>query len=113
MLCTQIISEYERQTELLERIVQDLEKLNACAAWKEHRNFLGENSSQQTRETNSDISKRLLSVEETAKYLGLARQTLYNRTSRKSKKPFPVKPKRIGGTVKFDRQELEAYIASL
>jgi predicted DNA-binding transcriptional regulator AlpA len=113
MLCTQIISEYERQTELLERIVQELEKLNAGAAWKEQKNFSGENSCLQTKEKSSDISKRLLSVEETAEYLGLARQTLYNRTSRKSKKPFPVKPKRLGGAVKFDRQELEAYIASL
>jgi predicted DNA-binding transcriptional regulator AlpA len=113
MLCTQIISEYERQTELLERIVQELEKLNACTTRKEQENFPGENSSLQTRERSLDISKRLLSVEETAEYLGMGRQTLYNRTSRKSKNPFPVKPKRMGGSVKFDRQELEAYIASL
>jgi len=57
--------------------------------------------------------KRLLSVEETAIYLGLSPRTIYNAVARKSKKPFPVKPKRIGKLVKFDIRDLEQYVESL
>ena len=59
------------------------------------------------------IEKRLLSVEETAQYLGLSPRTIYNGTHRKSKNPFPVKPKRIGKLVKFDRLDLDKFIKSL
>ena len=57
--------------------------------------------------------KRLLSVEETAQYLGLSPRTIYNQIGRKAKKPFPIKPKRVGKLVKFDLQELEKYVDSL
>ena len=57
--------------------------------------------------------RRLLSVEETAKYLGISPRTLYNRTAPKSKNPFPVKPKRIGKLIKFDINDLDHYIDSL
>jgi len=57
--------------------------------------------------------RRLLSVEETANYLGLSPRTIYNAVARKSKKPFPVKPKRIGKLVKFDIRDLEQYVESL
>lgn len=59
------------------------------------------------------ISKRLLSVEETAEYWGISPRTIYNRISRKAKNPFPVKPKRVGRLVKFDRLELDDYIDSI
>jgi len=59
------------------------------------------------------IQKRLLSVEETAVYLGLSPRTIYNGVHRKSKNPFPVKPKRIGKLVKFDRIALDNYIDSI
>ena len=59
------------------------------------------------------IEKRLLSVEETAQYLGLSPRTIYNGTHRKSKNPVPVKPKRIGKLVKFDRLDLDKFIKSL
>lgn len=59
------------------------------------------------------LTKRLLSVSETAQYLGLSPRTLYNAVARKSKNPFPVKPKRIGKLVKFDIKDLEIYIESL
>jgi len=63
---------------------------------------------------NGDFSgKRLLTVEEAAIYLGISPRSLYNGVHRKSKKPFPVKPKRIGRCVRFDRKELDAYIESL
>ena len=58
-------------------------------------------------------TKRLLSVEETASYLGLSPRTIYNQIAPKAQKKFPVKPKRIGKLVKFDRNELDAYIDSL
>ncbi|NIO18338.1 helix-turn-helix domain-containing protein [bacterium] len=58
-------------------------------------------------------TKRLLSVEEAASYLGISPRTIYNAVSRKSKRPFPVKPKRIGRLVRFDIRDLETYVESL
>jgi len=58
-------------------------------------------------------TKRLLSAEETAKYLGISVRTIYNKTGRKAKVKFPVRPKKIGKLLKFDVRELEAYIDSL
>ncbi|MGA1824118.1 MAG: helix-turn-helix transcriptional regulator [bacterium] len=57
--------------------------------------------------------KRLLSVEEAARYLGISVRTVYNQVGRKAKKKFPVKVKRIGKLVKFDIRDLDAYIESL
>ena len=57
--------------------------------------------------------KRLLSVEETAQYLGLSARTIYNAIAPKSKKPFPVKAKRVGKLVKFDIRDLEKYVDEL
>lgn len=57
--------------------------------------------------------KRLLSVEEAAKYLGLSPRTIYNAVAPKAKRPFPVKPKRVGKLVKFDIRDLERYVESL
>lgn len=57
--------------------------------------------------------RRLLSVEETAAYLGISPRTIYNKIGRKAKNKFPVKPKRIGKLVKFDLRDLDAFIESL
>jgi len=57
--------------------------------------------------------KRLLSVEEVAIYLGLSPRTIYNAIAPKSKKPFPVKPKRIGKLVRFDIRDLDRYVDTL
>ena len=62
---------------------------------------------------DSQPVKRLLSVEETARYLGLSPRTIYNQVCPKAKKPFPVKPKRVGKLVKFDIEALERYVDSL
>lgn len=62
---------------------------------------------------DKSLTKRLLSVEETAEYLGLSVRTLYNRVAPRSKRPFPVKPKRIGKLVKFDVRDLDNYIDTL
>ena len=58
------------------------------------------------------ISKRLLNVRETAAYLGISPQTIYNRVAAKTKNPFPVKPKRIGRSVRFDINDLNAFLES-
>ena len=60
-----------------------------------------------------DMGKRLLTVKEAAIYLGLSPRTIYNMIARSSKKPFPVKPKRIGKLVRFDIMDLDRYIKSL
>ena len=57
--------------------------------------------------------KRLLNVSETALYLGLSRQTIYNGIAPKSEKPFPVKPKRWGKRVLFDVRDLDRFADSL
>jgi predicted DNA-binding transcriptional regulator AlpA len=58
-------------------------------------------------------TRMLLSVEETAKRLGIAPQTVYNGISRKSKKPFPLRPKRWGRKVLFDSLDVDRFIDSL
>jgi excisionase family DNA binding protein len=57
--------------------------------------------------------KRLLSVEETAAYLGISPRTVYNQICLKAKKKFPVRPKRIGRIIRFDLQDLDRYIETL
>ena len=57
--------------------------------------------------------KRLLSVEETACYLGISPRTIYNGISLKTKKPFPIKVKRYGRKPLFDIRELDKWVNSL
>jgi hypothetical protein len=59
------------------------------------------------------IKPRLLSIEETANYLSIAPKTIRNRLGPKAPDPFPVKPKRIGKRVLFDRRDLDRYIDEL
>ena len=59
------------------------------------------------------LMKRLLSVEETAEYLGISPRTIYNQVAPKAKKRFPVTPKRIGKLVKFEISDLDQYVDSL
>lgn len=54
--------------------------------------------------------KRLLTVVETASYLGISPRTIYNRVCKKAQKPFLVKPIRVGGSIRFDIRDLDAYI---
>ena len=58
-------------------------------------------------------TKRLLSVDETASYLGLSPRTIYNGIAPKTKTPFPIKPKRWGKRVLFDIKDLESFADSL
>jgi predicted DNA-binding transcriptional regulator AlpA len=57
--------------------------------------------------------KRLLSIEEASIYLGLSPRTLYNRVAPGSKNPFPVRPKRLGKSVRFDVRDLDRFVESL
>jgi len=57
--------------------------------------------------------KRLLNVSETAEFLGISPRTIYNGVCKKTKKPFPIKPLRIGKSLRWDIQDLEKYIFSL
>jgi predicted DNA-binding transcriptional regulator AlpA len=58
-------------------------------------------------------ARRLLTVEETARRLGLAPQTIYNGISRGSKDKFPIRVKRYGKKPLFDNRDVEAFIENL
>jgi hypothetical protein len=57
-----------------------------------------------------EIAPRMLSVDDAARYIGIAAKTIRNRIGPRAKIVFPVKPKRIGGRVLFDVKELDAYL---
>ena len=57
--------------------------------------------------------RSLLTVEETAKRLGLAPQTIYNGIARRAKDKFPIRVKRYGKKPLFDNRDVEAFINSL
>jgi excisionase family DNA binding protein len=56
--------------------------------------------------------KRLFSVKEAAVYLNISPRSIYNRVCRRSKNPFPVKHLRIGSSIKFDIEDLDAFVES-
>jgi predicted DNA-binding transcriptional regulator AlpA len=60
-----------------------------------------------------EITPRLLSVEQAARFLGIAPKTLRNRIGPRAKHPFPVRPKKIGKRVLFDRRDLDDFVNSL
>lgn len=59
------------------------------------------------------VEARLLTVSEAAYVLGLAPRTLYNKVAPGSREPFPIKPKRIGRSLRFDKREIDAWIDAL
>ena len=52
------------------------------------------------------LERRFYGIHDAAYYMGVSVQFLYNRTSKKSKKPCPVPFRRLGGKILFDIQEL-------
>ena len=62
---------------------------------------------------NIIINPRLLDVESAARFLGIAPKTLRNRLGPRAPDPFPVKAKRIGRKVLFDRKDLEKFVDAL
>lgn len=59
------------------------------------------------------IRKQFLKVKEAAEYLNIPVKSLYNAIAPGAKHPFPVKPKRIGGRVRFDIRDLEEWREAL
>jgi hypothetical protein len=55
----------------------------------------------------------LLDIEATAAYLAISPKTIRNRLGPKAEIPFPVRPKRFGRRVLFDRRDLDAYVDGL
>ena len=80
---------------------------------EKHKAWLKETLKTIQEEKSMKPTKRLLSVKETAQYLGISTRTIYNRTGRRSKNPFPVKPKRVGRHVRFDLEALNKHIDSI
>jgi hypothetical protein len=60
-----------------------------------------------------EITPRLLSIEQAARFLGIAPKTLRNRIGPRAEHPFPVRPKKIGKRVLFDRRDLNTYVDNL
>jgi hypothetical protein len=56
---------------------------------------------------------RLLDIEQTGEYLSIAPKTIRNGLARDAKTPFPIKPKRYGKRVLFDRKDLDRYVDSI
>jgi predicted DNA-binding transcriptional regulator AlpA len=60
--------------------------------------------------TNTAIEKRMLGVRELSAYLGLQPQTIYNQLSAGT---FPIKTKRLGRRLKWDRRDVDHYLDKL
>lgn len=56
------------------------------------------------------MEKRLLGIEELSQYIGIRPQTIRNRLSCGT---FPIRAKKVCGRVKFDKRDVERYLASL
>lgn len=69
--------------------------------------------SRNNEQENDIYGVRLLNVPQTARYLGIGVQTLYNRIAPGAKDPFPIKAKTIGRLKRFDRRELDKFIDSI
>jgi excisionase family DNA binding protein len=55
---------------------------------------------------------RLLTVKQAARWLNISDRTLYNQIGPKAKKRFPVKPIRVGKSIRFDVEDLNRFIES-
>jgi predicted DNA-binding transcriptional regulator AlpA len=58
----------------------------------------------------STIEKRMLGIKELSDYLGLSTQTICNQLSAGT---FPIKTKRIGKLLKWDRRNVDRYLDKL
>ena len=53
---------------------------------------------------------RLLKIADVAKLLGISKHTLYKRCAPGAENPFPIKPKRVGRSVRFSEKKVLQYI---
>ena len=56
------------------------------------------------------LEQRMLGVKELSGYLGISPQTVYNRLAAGT---FPIKTKRIGRRLKWDRRDVDHYLDKL
>lgn len=56
------------------------------------------------------LERRMFGINELADYIGLSPQTIYNRLSAGT---FPIKTKRIGRRLKWDRKDIDHYLDKL
>jgi predicted DNA-binding transcriptional regulator AlpA len=56
------------------------------------------------------LERRMLGVQELSQYLGLRPQTIYNRVCAGN---FPIKHKRFGRLLKWDRRDVDHYLDAL
>jgi excisionase family DNA binding protein len=61
-------------------------------------------------EASKQIESKLLSVEDAAAYLGVAAYTLRGKLR---KGEWKIPEVRMGGLIKFDQEDLDAFIASI
>lgn len=56
------------------------------------------------------VERRMMDIQDLSAYRGLSRQTIYNRLAAGT---FPIKTKRIGRRLKWDRRDVERYLDQL
>ncbi len=71
------------------------------------------NKATNTTDNEHQAMPQLMTLTEVAALLKLSPKTLYTRVARRAKRPFPVRPRRIGRTLRFDAAEIAAYLKSL
>ena len=54
---------------------------------------------------------RLLTVQQTADLLAMSDKSIYTRIQKNAKSKFPIKPIRIGSTVRFRLSDVNRFIA--
>ena len=64
-------------------------------------------------EKPSTYEIRMLSIEEVATRLGIAPQTIRNKLGPRAKKKFPIKPRKVCGSVRFRSDDVDKFILSL
>lgn len=107
----------ELETQDIERIANKvIEKLLPIIQGQQlKKNFIA--IDQGIKKEKKDITRerkpRMLSVRESAGYLGIAEKTLRNKLGPRADNPFPVKPKHIGGRVLFDMKDINTYLDGL
>ena len=58
----------------------------------------------------STVERRMFGIKEISDYLGISAQSIYNQLSAGT---FPIKTKRIGRRLKFDRRDVDHYLDKL
>lgn len=106
-----IEGEIKIEFSMVEKAFRLMESLNRELS--EHKDYLKAITKTPQKTKSSGTHKRFLSVQETAQYLGISPSTIYNRISRRSEYPFPLRPKRIGRRVRFDIEDLNKYMDAL